>query len=57
MDPNVTDAVGETPMHKAGRMQYFSVFKIIKESGGAEHLKNNARETPLGLLRDDTHVL
>jgi hypothetical protein len=46
--------LGETPMHKAGRKNYFEAYKMMQNAGGSDSLKNNLRETPKQLMFDGT---
>ena len=50
------DSVGETPLHKAGRKNFFEAYDVIKTATGpdGERVQNLLRETPHGLLHDET---
>ena len=54
LDMNPQDSVGETPMHKAGRKNYFEAYNTMKAAGGADNLKNLLGETPFQVLHDET---
>jgi len=49
------DSMGETPLHKAGRKQNFTVYRMLVAAGANEHQKNNLKETPKNLLYDATN--
>ena len=51
------DSIGETPMHKAARKNFFETYNTIKGVTGpeGERTENVLRETPHGLLHDDTN--
>ena len=51
---NNQDNLGETPMHKAGRKNYFEAYKMMQNAGGSDSIKNNLRETPKQLMFDGT---
>ena len=54
VDVNSEDSIGETPMHKAARKNFFEVYRMMKAAGGKEYAENSMRETPHQLLHDET---
>ena len=54
LDMNSQDSIGETPMHKAGRKNFFEVYNTMKAAGGSDQLKNLLGETPHQVLHDET---
>lgn len=53
---DATDTAGETSMHKAARRSNNDAYKMLKEAGADEYVKNSSRETPFDLLKDATMI-
>jgi ankyrin repeat protein len=52
-DVHATDALGDTPMHKAGRSKCNEIYRMLKAAGCNEHQKNLTKDSPRSLLFDD----
>ena len=49
------DNGGETPLHKAGRKQNYTVYRMLQAAGANENQRNKLKETPKNLLHDITN--
>eukprot|EP01038_Epipyxis_sp_PR26KG_P004780 gene4780-6704_t len=52
---DVFDGGHETPLHKAGRINSFQIYRALQSKGAVESIKNSLGETPKKLLHDDTN--
>jgi ankyrin repeat protein len=54
--PNNIDNNGDSALHKAGRFNHFTVYRLLVSKGADESLINMMRESPQELLRDESHI-
>ena len=54
VEADSVDTMGETPLHRAGRKNFFQAYDMLVAAGADESILNQMRETPKQLKLDAT---